>query len=319
MLNKTHISFIVPAYNCVHTIGQTIESIFDNNFEFGDEVIIVNDFSTDNTLETINNYKEKYPILQIINHKVNKGTAAASRNTGIEQANNDLIFCLDSDNILATNSIPKLKAHLIEQNADAAAFGELHYFNETIDKITHKWIYLDQITLADALCGRYWPGPSGNYLFTRLSWLKAGRYYEPTLDNQTLDSWTFGIRQLGTGSKLVSLPGTWYYHRYGHQSHYLQNYEKGNSSIAALIGIAPFLHMLEDKDIDYIFSNKARFNWYTNLEMRPIRVKNCSPGKKGKVVYISQHIDSHPQKRSFLMHIKNILKNFNTRFLFLEL
>ncbi|MBE3140735.1 MAG: hypothetical protein IMZ53_09150, partial [Thermoplasmata archaeon] len=135
-----------------------------------------------------------------------------------------------------------------------------------------------------------WPGLSGNYLFTRESWLKAGRYYEPSLENQTLDSWTFGIRQLGTGAKMVTLPGSAYFHRYGHASHYVREHMKGNRSIAALIGVAPFLDRLEEKDVDYILSRKGRYVWYENLKNKPIRVKDETLGHDGSIVDGTLHI-----------------------------
>ena len=52
--NNSKISFIIPAYNCADTLIESIESIFNGNFEVDDEVIIVNDASTDKTLEVIN-------------------------------------------------------------------------------------------------------------------------------------------------------------------------------------------------------------------------------------------------------------------------
>lgn len=36
-----NISFIIPAFNCAETIGETIDSIYDGNFSNGDEVIII--------------------------------------------------------------------------------------------------------------------------------------------------------------------------------------------------------------------------------------------------------------------------------------
>ena len=46
---KNNISFIMPAYNCADTIEESVDSIFNGNFTDGDELIIVNDGSTDNT------------------------------------------------------------------------------------------------------------------------------------------------------------------------------------------------------------------------------------------------------------------------------
>jgi len=310
MANKKPVSFIIPAYNCANTIHETVTSIFNENYEEGDEIILVDDCSTDNTQEVLFEIKQKYTSIKIIKHKVNKGTAAASRNTGIENSVNELIFCLDSDNVLAPHSISALKEHLIKQQADAAAFGELWFFLEDINRITHKWVFREVITLSDALAGPYWPGPSGNYLFTRSSWQTAGRYFEPTIENQTLDSWTFGIRQLGFGQKMVTLPETGYFHRYGHQSHYVRNVKKGNVSLSALIGIIPFLDQIEEADIDYVFSKTGRLTWIDKLNEKPIHVKNHLPGKTGYVKELLPHIKQNKinTQKNILSSIKSFLR-----------
>jgi len=308
MTKNTSISYIIPAYNCENTLKEAIQSIYQDNFFEEDEVVIINDCSTDRTGEIIDELIGSYPDIKRIDHLVNKGTAAASRNTGIEHIKNELIFCLDSDNVLVPGSIENLKNHLINTNADAAAFGELHHFTESIKEISHKWIYNDEITLADALCGHFWPGPSGNYLFTRESWLKAGRYFEPTLENQTLDSWTFGIRQLGTGSKMVTLKNSWYFHRYGHNSHYVRNKEIGNQSLTALIGIIPFLHLIEEEDVDFIFSKKERTQWYQNLNNRPINVKGGYLTKKGYIQMTAPGKERMKSRRSLSKIIVRIIK-----------
>jgi glycosyltransferase involved in cell wall biosynthesis len=280
------ISFIIPAYNCAGVIGEAVGSILDRNLEPADEVIVVDDCSTDTTPEVLTTLQAKHRSIRILKHRQNKGTAAAGRNTGIEAAAHDLLFCLDTDNVLEPGSIGALREHLQMTGADTAAFGEIHFFQTSTTEITHKWIFKPEIRLADALSGTIWPGPSGNYLFTRDSWLRAGRYHEPSLENRSLDSWIFAIRQLGTGSRFVTLPGTWYLHRYGHDSHYVLNWRRGNQSLAALIGLIPLLPLLEDRDIEYLFSSKGRYNWYEHLHDHPVRVKNAVEGTSGEVQYM---------------------------------
>ena len=129
---NSKISFIIPAYNCADTIVESVESIFKRNFEDGDEVIIVNDASTDKTSQIIYILQKKYPAIKTISHNINKGSAAAGRNTGIDYSKNDLIFCLDSDNVLASGAVPALKKYILEQNADVAAFGEIRFFKNDI-------------------------------------------------------------------------------------------------------------------------------------------------------------------------------------------
>ncbi len=293
-----NISFIIPAYNCQDTIAESVESIFNGNFSDGDEVIIVDDASTDNTLQVAESLQKKYPSINIFRHNYNKGTAAAGRNTGIDNSKNDLIFCLDADNVLYPESVPKLKEFILSKNADAAAFGELHYFVENKKQVTHRWIFNDEIKLADCFVGNYNPCSSGNYLFTKASWIKAGRYTEPTLINQTLDSWTFAVRQIATGTKIVTLKNTYYFHRYGINSHYIREYKKGNVSLSALVALIPFLDRLNESDLEYITSKKERSNWFHNLKNHPIRLKSGEIGRDGKGVDIKGNPLQTPKKPS---------------------
>jgi glycosyltransferase involved in cell wall biosynthesis len=305
------VSFIVPAYNCADTIRQTVDSIFHGNFDPHDEIILIDDASTDETPSMLRKIQEERPSVRLLRHSWNRGTAAASRNTGIEAASNDLVFCLDADNVLAAESIGPLAEHLSASGADAAAFGELHYFRGSPKRVTHKWIYRERVSLSDALAGVIWPGPSGNYMFTRESWIRAGRYHEPSLENRSLDSWTFGIRQLGTGSKLVCMPGTWYFHRYGHRSHYVQNWRQGSQSLAGLIGLLPLLELLEPEDVEYIFSRESRTRWYESLAAHPLRVKGAAPGLDGTIEYLPRY--RQEQRREKLASVARKVRSRLTR------
>jgi len=285
-IRREHVSFIIPAYNCAGTIRQTVASIYDGNFEAGDEIILVDDCSTDSTPNLISEMQRTRDSIRVVRHHHNRGTAAASRNTGIEFAVHSLLFCLDSDNVLAARSLTPLWNRMRAAKAEIAAFGEIHFFRTRPDVVTHKWLFKESVSLSDALSGTVWPGPSGNYLFTRESWERAGRYHEPYLENRSVDSWVFGIRQLGTGSKMVTLPGTWYFHRYGHQSHYVRNAQRGNQSLAALVGLIPLLDLIEEQEVEYLFSRDGRYAWYENLAGHPIAVKAAKPGKDGQIRYL---------------------------------
>ena len=272
-----NISFIMPAYNCATMVEESIKSIMEGNFQDGDELVIVNDYSTDNTESVLNNLKENYPAIKILKHKRNRGGAKA-RNSAIENTQNQIIFCLDSDNILVPESIQKLKAFLENSGADAASFQELHYFKDNKDKVTHKWIFKQGITtLADYLSGSIVPGASGNYLFTKDSWYRAGGYPEGCW----LDTWGFGLRQVATGSKMCIMPNSYYYHRYGYESYWVREARKGKISLTALPVLIPFFDLLSIKDIDYIMSRKGRDVWFTNLEKHPVRLKSGESGSVG--------------------------------------
>lgn len=272
------ISFFIPAYNCEKTIPESVESILEGNFTHGDDLVIVDDGSTDNTGKVLNELKNKYPAIKLLKHTRNKG-GAATRNTAVENTENEILFCLDSDNVLVPGSIQKLKAYLLNSGADVAAFQELHYFKADKSKVTHKWTFRQGlITLADCLAGPVTPGASGNYMFTKESWIRAGGYPEFA---RTYDTWGFGFRQLATGAKMVVMPESFYFHRYGHDSNWAREVRKGSASLKALQILLPFLDMLDQKDVDYIMSRKRRYDWFKNLEKHPIRLKSGDSGSTG--------------------------------------
>ena len=99
------ISIIIPVYNSNKTIIYTIRSIQNQNFiDF--ELILVNDFSNDNSKEIIENYSKNDSRIKIINNSKNKGTLY-SRCIGVLSAKGKYIFSLDNDDMLFTNDLFK--------------------------------------------------------------------------------------------------------------------------------------------------------------------------------------------------------------------
>lgn len=274
----------------------------ETNFAEGDELIIVDDCSADGTVSVIRELKNKYPAIKIITHAYNKGGGAA-RNTAIENASNDLLFCLDSDNVLEENSIPVLKKLLLDTGADISSFEEMRYFN-TQDKTETKytWRFLPVTTLSDFMADNKNPGSSGNYLFTKDSWLSAKRYPEFA---GALDTWGFCFKQLAAGCKLVSAPGSYYFHRYGTASYYIRDMNARNMSIAALQIVLSSHHLIDPEDLDYMMSEKHRLNWFENLDTRPIRIAGHETGNRATNI----NAVSHSKKAGLIKRIYRKLKN----------
>jgi glycosyltransferase involved in cell wall biosynthesis len=94
------LSIVIPAYNEGKTIHLILDKVKVVNLPIGfdKEIIIVNDFSKDNTEEAILNYKNANPELNIhyYKHNVNKGKGAALH-TGIKEATGDYIIIQDAD------------------------------------------------------------------------------------------------------------------------------------------------------------------------------------------------------------------------------
>lgn len=277
----TNVSFFIPAFNCAGTIAAAVRSIVASNFGSGDEIVIVNDASTDGTAAVLEAISSRHRYVRIIRHDENRGGGAA-RNTAVRCAHNELLFCLDADNLLYPRSIRWLKRAIANQRADAVSFGELHYFSTSPRLLTHKWLFKGgRISLADYLAGPIVPGASGNYLFSRRSWERAGGYSETV---GPLDTWSFGLKQVATGSTLIVVPRTAYLHRVTADSYWARQATAPRLSLDARDALAPFVSLIDPADWAYINSDEHRLNWFSSLALKPVRTLDRRVGQSGRSV-----------------------------------
>jgi glycosyltransferase involved in cell wall biosynthesis len=96
------ISVVIPTYNAERFMPALLESIFKTGVE-DMEVIIVDDCSTDNTVQIVRNYPVK-----LIQLEANSGPAKA-RNIGVKAAGGDIILFLDADVIVMDGTIREVK------------------------------------------------------------------------------------------------------------------------------------------------------------------------------------------------------------------
>jgi glycosyltransferase involved in cell wall biosynthesis len=109
------VSVIVPAYNCEKTIAETVHGLLKQNYPIK-EIIIVDDGSTDNTLDVIRSFSQ----LTFV-HQKNAGPASA-RNRGARLADSNIIFFTDSDCIPHEDWVEK-SVHHFKNNSIAAVAG----------------------------------------------------------------------------------------------------------------------------------------------------------------------------------------------------
>lgn len=94
--NMVKISVIMPVYNGANFLNNTIHSVMGQSLK-DVEVICVDDGSTDNSVEILENLNKKFQKIKIIKQQ-NQGSGKA-RNTGIENATGEYIAFLDADDI----------------------------------------------------------------------------------------------------------------------------------------------------------------------------------------------------------------------------
>jgi glycosyltransferase involved in cell wall biosynthesis len=113
--NKLDLSIIIPVFNGELHIENCLKIILKQAFVGTYEVIVINDASTDNSLEILEKFKNLN--LKIFSLKSNLGQSAA-RNTGIKMARGEYIFFIDIDDSIENNTLNILFNKANEMNYD---------------------------------------------------------------------------------------------------------------------------------------------------------------------------------------------------------
>ena len=101
--NSTKISVVIPVFNCEKTIKSAVRSIQNQNMT-NIEIILVNDFSKDKSLEIIKELMKEDPRIKLINNEKNMG-ALYSRNIGILEAKGKYVTNLDNDDMFMDSDV----------------------------------------------------------------------------------------------------------------------------------------------------------------------------------------------------------------------
>lgn len=154
------ITVIIPVYNVDKYLSRTVDSVLMQTFK-DFEVICINDCSTDNSLEVLEDFALKDNRIKIINNEKNLG-AALARNVGIDSAQGEYIYFLDADDYIDDKYLECMVQKIEHENCDIVL--NLSIENETngvvakynhpsMPKINPEGEYLDKITtIHDALC-----------------------------------------------------------------------------------------------------------------------------------------------------------------------
>lgn len=92
------LSVIIPVYNASGTIERCLNSILKQSYQ-NFELILVNDYSKDNSLEIVKNYSDNYGFIHVLDLPINKGVSNA-RNMGIKKAKGKYVTFIDADDFV---------------------------------------------------------------------------------------------------------------------------------------------------------------------------------------------------------------------------
>lgn len=119
IFNAIQVSIIMPVYNRRYCIDKAIESVINQTHENW-ELIIIDDGSTDDLNEVAAKYSSNIKIKFI--HRDRAGVSA-SRNIGLEEANGEFVFYLDTDNTWYESYLQTMVVYMSTGNLEVAYSG----------------------------------------------------------------------------------------------------------------------------------------------------------------------------------------------------
>ena len=115
------VSVIIPVYNVSRYLPQCLDSVISQTW-INLEIIIIDDGSTDGSLEKLREYAKANPRMRVLRHREQTDGAGAARNLGLEAATGKYLSILDADDFFAPDMLEKAYAKAEATEADIVFF-----------------------------------------------------------------------------------------------------------------------------------------------------------------------------------------------------
>lgn len=314
---KKIVSVIIPFYNAEKTLEKTLESILMQNMNEVVEVILINDGSTDKSVNIAKKYNEKYDNINLITIK-NQGVSHA-RNIGLNFASSEYIMFLDADDTFDLNLFSWFMK-VLKDDCDIFIFDHVIEYS---DKIYKKAVYNgESILLENEYCQKKAIGIDnvGNSS-TRFNTVWGKVFRKSLLDQNSIRF----IEELKIGEDCLFAYSTYqyankikYYPFFGY--YYYQNVDSAVHKIHYDIVDVDKKWQLELKKLLSEFNRCENYNIYINYSLAKgiinccylnIGHKNSVYSFKNKVESLKQLSQSNPYSECNYNLVEKYFKGYN--------
>lgn len=167
------VSVIMPAYNSAEFIGDAIRSVQNQTYRNW-ELLIVDDASTDSTLQIIQEFSNSNPRIKILQNERNLG-AGISRNKAIKAALGDFIAFLDSDDLWKPKKL-EIQLMFMKEEGLAVSFSSYELMSQDGKRLQKYIKALPLLTYQKLLKSNYLGNLTGMYDVRKL-----GKVYGPEI------------------------------------------------------------------------------------------------------------------------------------------
>lgn len=176
------VSIITPCYNAGAFIGDAIESVLSQTYQDW-EMIIVDDYSKDNSAEIIQGYASKDNRIIYLRTDAPSGSPAKPRNIAIEKAKGRYIAFLDADDVWLPSKLED-QIKLFEDKRVAATYTNYEKMSEDGRKNCRYVIARKEVTYDQLLKGNVIANSTGMY-----DTQKVGKVYSPYVHHEDYVLW----------------------------------------------------------------------------------------------------------------------------------
>lgn len=259
---KPFVSVIMPCYNCEKYIKKTIQSVLNQTYS-NFEILIVDDLSTDETVNKIREMQRKDKRIRLIQLS-QKGGASIARNKAIQEAKGKYIAFLDGDDMWKPQKLEK-QIQFMEDNKICFSYTDYEYMDENDQPLNlmrsspTKMSYLKMLI-----------GDSIGCLTVMYDATKVGKVQIPSIDKRNdYALWCLILKKVKRGYKYNEI---------------LSLYRKTNQSLSAgnKINLLKYHYDLHRRInqfsfiIAFFFTCTNIFNYFINKIVREKKIKLCN-------------------------------------------
>lgn len=180
------ISIIIPSYNRAKYINEALESILSQTYQGEYEIIVIDDGSTDNSREIIENFE--YPVNYF--YQNNAGIGAA-RNRGVELSKGEFIAFLDSDDCWTPQKLEK-QMFILDKNSEVdGVIGQVQ------NVLQSEWARKEEDS--NSTIAGYSPSA---ILIRREAFMKVGNFETKLKIGEVID-WFIRVKETGINIKIL--------------------------------------------------------------------------------------------------------------------
>ena len=194
------VSVIVPVYNSVQYVDETINSIVNQSYH-NLEIVLIDDGSADGSGKICDIWKFKDNRIKVI-HTSNNGPSKA-RNIGIENSNGKYILPVDSDDLINPKYIEKAVNSMARNDDIGLAYCQAEFFGAETGRWDLPTFSIREMLITNCIFS--------TALFLKSDWAKVGGYSEEM--KYGFEDYDFWLSLISIGIKVYQIPEILFYYR----------------------------------------------------------------------------------------------------------